>query len=185
MPDPDAAAALGVPREAITPDGALLSPAAIFLQELLTTQVVHKDGITRELREPFAALESTEGYLVPTSARWEIILMMRAEGHPLRQIAAAVQIPCVELIQWFHTDGIVRDLWLLLEAEEWENLKILMRNRAQKLLSDDKASATEAVNVARTVFETLRQGPDMAHGTDDPVAALKVVMRDAMPLPKG
>jgi len=167
------------------PNGEVLSPAYQFLHDLLTKQVATENGIVEVYREEISSITNRDDYFVPTHARWELILLMRAQGFVLSQIAEVTKIDYPELLRWFHTPGVVRDLWNLLQEEEWERYKTMMRTRGLQAMEDKNVGPTEAIDVAAKVFILLRHAQGIQVSEDDPAKILQAMTRNLMPLPKG
>jgi len=181
MPNADAGAKIGITE--LDTDLAVEPLASQFMRALLLRQLATPDGVIEVLRQEFQDARSTKDYLVP-DARWDIILLMRARGVFLSDIAEACKIDFPELLYWFHTPGIVRDIWTLMETEEWERFKVKARQRVIAALDDPEVLPTSAIEVAAKLVAMFQ--PERRTVTDDdPAEFIESLTRNPMPLPKG
>jgi hypothetical protein len=181
---PDGEGALVIPPARLDADGAVISEAEAMMREILLTQVATPEGVIGVLREEFVSLQGSDDYFIPDNARWEVALLMRARGVTTYEISQHMALPYPEVLYWFHTPGIVQDIYSLIENEEWERLKIRTRDRAFSALADKRTSAGEAVRVVKDTVELFRPTVGVASPELHAQELLQAVMSRKTPLPK-
>jgi len=156
------------------------NPAVAFLKQLLLEQRLTETGRVEELRREWAELEATDDYFVPTYANWELVLLMRAQGHEIRHIAQAVDLPVLELLYWFKAPGVVRDMWSLLQDELRVVAETRLMRKAAEMVGPAERPSLHAMELVRSLLD--RTGIQVQEPPPNP---LTVMMGVPMPLPKG
>ena len=175
--------ALGLTTDDVSGEGAILTEAGKFLRALMMEQRVTEEGVVEQLRTEFSDLESADDYVVPNGVRWELILLMRADGTSVSEIAQATGIDYATVLMWFHTPGVVQDLWNLLQRETWERIKTKMQNRALRALDDERTPAIDAIHLASEILERFSQRRGASVG-ESPAELRDKMMRTSMPEPR-
>ena len=183
-PNREAAEKIGVPLDRLDKIGVVISEDEELMREILLVPVETPEGTMHVLREEFADKQSTEDYFVP-NARWEVALLLRARGTRISAIARLMDLSYIEVLHWFHTPGIVEDLYSLMRQEERERLEIRSQERVFNALADEKTSVADALAAVKTHVELFNPQQPSAHDSASAEAVLNTLMKTPMPLPKG